>query len=65
MTNSPNWPDLTKVTSGLGEVAAALRSLSATVQKAAPSADRIVVADHPDLDTLNHELNNLYGSAFD
>lgn len=46
----------------LGEVATAMGSLA---RQLTAGLDRFVIADHPDLDDLNHELDNLYGGAFD
>lgn len=46
-----------------------LQGLSRCVGEAAREGtfalNRFTIADHPDLDALNHELNNLYGQSFD
>lgn len=42
-----------------------VRRLGEAADAGARSVDRYTVAEHPDLDALNHELNNLYGQSFD
>jgi hypothetical protein len=50
--------------SAMESLLAAFQGLGPAVRKAASSFDRFSIAEHPDLDDLNHELNNLYGGAF-
>lgn len=42
-----------------------IAEMGASARKAIAASDRYAVAEHPDLDTLGHELRNLYGGAFD
>ncbi|WP_407553094.1 hypothetical protein QOM21_23935 [Streptomyces sp. Pv4-95] len=49
-----------------------LRALRATIESVGKAArdgirafDRFQIADHPDLNDLNHSMDNLYGNGFD
>lgn len=35
------------------------------VEECQRGIDKVLIAEHPDLGTLGHELDNLYGQSFD
>lgn len=63
--NQPGQDQPSPATSAMQSLLAAFQGLGPAVRKAAASVDHFTIAEHPDLDNLNHELNNLYGGAFD
>lgn len=42
-----------------------LKEMSALAAEGITVIDSYVIAEHPDLDDLGHELRNVYGGAFD
>lgn len=63
MSDRPK-PDLRAMTDSLRMATNAFRRLGDAVRNTHRGTDRLAIADHPDLDTLNHEFNNLYGGGF-
>ncbi|MFF8250090.1 hypothetical protein [Streptomyces griseus] len=57
--------DLKGITEGLRKASAALEQMREAARSARSGGDRLVIADHPELDDLNRSLNNLYGNSFD
>lgn len=58
-------PDLKKLSESMLKTAEAFDRLGAAARSAGSSTDRLVIADHPDLDEVNRTMNNLYGNSFD
>ncbi len=56
-------PDYRAMTDNLQDVADAFRQLGAAASRASGGCDKLVIADHPDLDDLNRTLDNLYPDA--
>lgn len=56
---------INNITESLRKAGAVLQRLGDAAKTAGRALDRYTIAEHPDLDALNLELNNLYGNSFD
>lgn len=56
------WKDLTETIRKLGEE---FQKIGDAAKGAARAQDGYTIAEHPDLDILDLELNNFYGNSFD
>lgn len=56
---------LEAMAASMRQVTQAIEQFAEDVKHARTGLDRHAIADHPDLDNLNHEFNNLYGNSFD
>jgi hypothetical protein len=68
MTDEPHRLDrdqLAAATQRLNALGEAAATMGALARQLTAGLDRFVIADHPDLDDLNNELDNLYPTAFD
>lgn len=57
--------EIASLTERLRKIAEISKELGDVAREATGAIDDHVVADHPDLDDLSHELRNVYGNAFD
>ncbi|MFI5524994.1 hypothetical protein [Streptomyces platensis] len=58
-------PDIQEMTEKLRALRATVEGIGKAARDGIRALDRHQIAEHPDLDDLNHSLDNLYRHGFD
>lgn len=58
-------PDIQEMTARLQSLRGIIESIGEAAREGVRALDICAIAEHPDLDDLNHTLDNLYGRGFD